>query len=75
MYNHHNRDIKSTLKNPILLIIEVPNKLGVPKYLLNLIKVSTKNLQVISYLVLEKTLESPWDCKKIKPVNSKGNLS
>ena len=75
MYNHHKRDIKSTLKNPILLIIEVPNKLGVPKYLLNLIKVSTKNLQVISYFVLEKTLESPRDCKKIKPVNSKGNLS
>ena len=24
-------------------------------------------------LVLEKTLESPLDCKDIKPVNSKGN--
>ena len=23
--------------------------------------------------VLEKTLEGPWDCKEIKPVNSKGN--
>ena len=25
-------------------------------------------------LVLEKTLESPLDCKEIKPVNPKGNL-
>ena len=24
-------------------------------------------------LVLEKTLESPWDCKEIQPVNPKGN--
>ena len=24
-------------------------------------------------MVLEKTLESPLDCKKIKPVNPKGN--
>ena len=24
-------------------------------------------------LVLEKTLESPWDCKEIKSVNPKGN--
>ena len=26
-------------------------------------------------VVLEKTLESPLDCKEIKPINSKGNLS
>ena len=26
-------------------------------------------------VVLEKTLESPFDCKEIKPVNSKGNQS
>ena len=26
-------------------------------------------------MVLEKTLESPWDCKEIKPVNPKGNQS
>ena len=25
--------------------------------------------------VLEKTLESPWDCKEMKPVNPKGNKS
>ena len=24
-------------------------------------------------MVLEKTLESPWDCNEIKPVNPKGN--
>ena len=26
-------------------------------------------------MVLEKTLESPLDCKNIKPVNPRGNLS
>ena len=26
-------------------------------------------------MVLEKTLESPWDSKEIKPVNLKGNQS
>ena len=26
-------------------------------------------------VVLEKTLESPWDCKEIHPVNTKGNQS
>ena len=26
-------------------------------------------------MVLDKTLESPLDCKEIKPVNSKGNQS
>ena len=26
-------------------------------------------------VVLEKTLESPWNCKEIKPVNPKGNQS
>ena len=26
-------------------------------------------------MVLEKTLESPLDCKEIKPVHSKGNQS
>ena len=28
---------------------------------------------VVFYRVLEKTLESPLDCKEIKPVNPKGN--
>ena len=34
--------------------------------------------QIIKYagtVVLEKTLESPLDCKEIKPVNPKGNQS
>jgi len=30
---------------------------------------------MILNLVLEKTLESPLDCKEIKPVDPKGNLS
>ena len=35
-------------------------------------KVSTKELMLLT-VVLEKTLESPLDCKEIKPVNPKGN--
>ena len=31
--------------------------------------------KVQHFVVLEKTLESPLDCKKIKPVNPKGNQS
>ena len=31
--------------------------------------------RIDAFLVLEKTLESPLDCKKIKPVNPKGNQS
>jgi len=30
---------------------------------------------VLPIMVLEKTLESPLDCKEIKPVNPKGNQS
>ena len=26
-------------------------------------------------MVLEKTLESPWDCKELQPVHSKGDQS
>ena len=35
---------------------------------------STEELMPLN-LVLEKTLESPLDCKKIKSVNPKGNQS
>ena len=31
------------------------------------------NNQCLQIVVLEKTLEHPWDSKEIKPVNSKGN--
>ena len=31
--------------------------------------------RIDAFLVLEKTLESPLDCKEIKPVNPKGNQS
>ena len=37
-------------------------------------KLSTKEL-ILWAMVLEKTLESPLDCKNIKPVNPRGNLS
>ena len=33
------------------------------------------SLTRVRTLVLEKTLESPLDCKKIKPVNPKGDQS
>ena len=38
-------------------------------------KVEHKRIDAFELLVLEKTLESPLDSKKIKPVNRKGNQS
>ena len=35
-------------------------------------RLSAKEL-MLSNCVMEKTLESPLDCKEIKPVNPKGN--
>ena len=37
-------------------------------------KLSTEELMLLN-LVLEKTLESPLDCKEIQPVHSKGDQS
>ena len=34
-----------------------------------------EKLLMLWTVVLEKTLESPLDCKKIQPVNPKGNQS
>ena len=34
-----------------------------------------EHLLMLSIVVLEKTLESPLDCKEIKPVHPKGNQS
>ena len=36
-------------------------------------KAEHRRIDAFSTVVLEKTLESPLDCKEIKPVNSKGN--
>ena len=36
-------------------------------------KLSAKELMLLNCVVLEKTLESPLDCKEIKRVNPKGN--
>ena len=38
-------------------------------------KLSAEELMLLKCVVLEKTLESPLDCKEIQPVNSKGNQS
>ena len=35
----------------------------------------SQNLNINSADLLEKTLESPLDCKEIQPVHSKGNQS
>ena len=32
-----------------------------------------EDLMLLSTVVLEKTLESPLDCKEMEPVNPKGN--
>ena len=36
-------------------------------------KVECRRINVFRMVVLEKTSESPWDSKEIKPVNLKGN--
>ena len=36
-------------------------------------KVERQRINVFELMVLEKTLESPLDCKEIKSVNPKGN--
>ena len=38
-------------------------------------KVECQRIDAFELLVLEKTLESPLDCKEIQPVNPKGNQS
>ena len=38
-------------------------------------KLSTEKLMLLNIVVLEKTLESPLDCKEIQPVHPKGNQS
>ena len=42
---------------------------------LNKRKLRAEELMLLICVVLEKTLENPWDCKEIKPVNPKGNWS
>ena len=36
-------------------------------------KLSAEELMLLNCVVLEKTLESPLDCKEIQPVHPKGN--
>ena len=38
-------------------------------------KLSTEELMLLNCVVLEKTLESPFDCKEIQPVHPKGDQS
>ena len=38
-------------------------------------KAECRKIDAFELLVLEKTLESPLDCKEIKPVHPKGNQS
>ena len=38
-------------------------------------KAECQRIDAFETIVLEKTLESPLDCKEIKPVNPKGNQS
>ena len=38
-------------------------------------RLSTEELMLLNCVVLEKTLESPLDCKEIQPVHSKGDQS
>ena len=36
-------------------------------------KAECQRTDAFRLVMLEKTLESPWDCKEIKPINPKGN--
>ena len=36
-------------------------------------KAEHRKIDAFELWVLEKTFESPWDCKEIKPVDSNGN--
>ena len=38
-------------------------------------KLRAKELMLLNCVVLEKTLESPLDCKEIQPLHSKGDQS
>ena len=38
-------------------------------------KAEHQRSDAFKFVVLEKTLESPLECKKIKPINPKGNQS
>ena len=53
--------------------ITLPTKVCLVKALVFL-RLSAEELMLLT-VVLEKTLESPLDCKEIQPVNSKGDQS
>ena len=38
-------------------------------------KAECRRIDALTTVVLEKTLESPWDCKEIQPVHPKGDQS
>ena len=52
-------------------IVKLKNKIKLRKKR----KLSTKELMHLNCGVLEKTLESPLDCKEIQPVHPKGDQS
>ena len=62
------RDIPLPTKVRIVKTMVLP----VVLYRWTIKKAECKELMLLT-VVLEKTLESPLDCKEIKPVNSKGN--
>ena len=62
-------DLDSVLKSRD---ITLPTKVHIIKAMVSLV-VMYKCESCTITLVLEKTLQSPLDCKKIKPVNPKGS--
>ena len=64
---------QETIVQPWGRILVSPQGILITISLSPLRKLSTKELMLLT--VVLKTLESPFDCKGIKPVNSKGNWS
>ena len=67
------RDFTSTTKVHLLRAMDFPVVMyGCESWTIK----KTEHRRIDAFeLVLEKTLESPLDCKDIKPVNPKGNQS
>ena len=64
---------QETIVQPWGRILVSPQGIPITMSLSPLRKLSTKELMLLT--VVLKTLESPLDCKEIKPVNPKGNWS
>ena len=65
------RDIILSIKVPLVEAMVFPVVVyGCDSW--TIVKAEGQKIDIFEFLVLEKVLESPLDCKEIKPVNPKG---